>query len=248
MTNKQSSYLGSSALEAVEHTLRSNTSVEFQDGYIDTLGGAPRPGIRRDQAMFRSRILPPIYERAWRPAISRLFFGKGLTEAEERRIVLEMLAIAPGERVLDVGCGTGNYTRHLAEAAGSGLTVGIDASKAMVSAAAKRGGGSNLAYLRGDACDLPFPDGEFEVVCSVGVIHMIAEPMKALAEMVRVLAPGGRLALVVSCEEDAIPFMKKQVTTFGRDELTGALRDAGLSDIGQRVIHRGQFVVGKKRT
>jgi SAM-dependent methyltransferase len=226
--------------------LRPDTEFEHRHRYIDVLGENEREGVRRDQSVFRSRVLPLIYERMWRPMISRLFFGKGLKEAEERRIVLEMLGISPGERVLDSGCGTGNYARHLAKAAGDGLVVGIDASKPMVAAAARRGGGTNLAYFRGDACDLPFSDGRFDAVCSVGVIHMIGEPMKAVAEMVRVLAPGGRLVIVASCEQDAIPLAKGQMTTFGRDELTGVFRDEGLCDIEQRVVQRGQFVAGRK--
>lgn len=246
MTRTRSDFAGSAALEDLERVLQPGSDLRYQDRYIDALGENPRAGVHRDQAMFRRRILPPIYERLWRPLVSRMFFGKDLDEAEERRIVLEMLEISPGDVVLDVGCGTGNYTRHLAEAAGDGLVVGLDASKAMVSAAARRGGGANLAYVRGDACELPFRDGEFDVVCSVGVIHMLGEPMKALSEMVRVLAPGGRLAVVASCEEDAIPGARGQVTTFGRDELTGALRDEGLSEVRQRVVRRGQFVAGTK--
>lgn len=196
--------------------------------------------------MFRSKLLPPIYERMWRPIISRRFFGRDLPEDAERGITLEMLAISPGDSVLDVGCGTGNYTRHLAEAAGDGLVVGIDASQPMTARAAGLGGGANLAYVRGDACALPFGDGEFDRVCSVGVIHMIGEPMKALAEMVRVLAPGGRLVMVASHEEDAIPVSKAQIRTFGHDELTGAMRDEGLTEIEQRIVERAQFVGGRK--
>jgi SAM-dependent methyltransferase len=248
MTNEQSNFASSSALEKVERMLQPGVEFRYEDCYIDALGENPRAGVHRDQAMFRRRLLPLIYERAWRPMVSRLFFGKGLKEAEERRIVLEMLELSPGDAVLDVGCGTGNYTRHLAVAADAGLVVGLDASKAMISTAARRGGGANLAYLRGDACVLPFRDGEFDAVCSVGVIHMLGEPMKALTEMARVLAPGGRVAVVASCEEDAIPLAGGQMTTFGRDELTGALRSEGLSEVKQRVVRRGQFVAGTKQT
>ena len=242
----QRTFAGAAAVGELERLLVAGEEVRRGDGYLDVLGSNPREGIREEQAMFRSRLLPPIYERIWRPMISRMFFGRGLPEAEERRMVMEMLRVAPGEMVLDVGCGTGNYSRQLAEASGHGLVVGLDASKAMVASAANRGGGANLAYVRGDACALPFPDGTFDVVCSVGVIHMIGEPMKALAEMVRVLASGGRLLVVATCDEAPIPMAKGQIRTFGRDELTGALREAGFEAIDQRVVRRGQFVFGKK--
>lgn len=234
------------AVVEVERRLRPGTDFRYQHRYIDVLGENARAGIRRDQSVFRSRLLPPIYERLWRPMIARLFFGRELREAEERRITMEMLSISSGDSVLDVGCGTGNYTRHLSRAAGDGLTVGVDASQPMIAAAARRGGGENLAYLHGDACALPFADGVFDRVCSVGVIHMIGEPMKAVAEMVRVLAPGGRLVVVASYEEEAIRGSKGRFTTFSRDELTGALQDEGLSDIQQHVVQRGQFVAGHK--
>ncbi len=236
----------SSALQQAERTLRPGTEFQYQHRYIDVLGENPDEAVRRDQSVFRTRILPLIYERMWRPVIARLFFGGELKEAEERQIVLEMLGISPGDSVLDAGCGTGNYARHLTAAAGDGLVVGVDASETMIAMAVKRGDGTNLAYVRGDVCSLPFSDEKFDAVCSIGVIHMIREPMKAVAEMVRVLAPGGRLAIFASCEEDAIPFMKGQMTTFGRDELTGALRGEGLSEIEQRVVRRAQFVAGRK--
>jgi SAM-dependent methyltransferase len=242
----QRTFADSAAVGELERLLVAGEEVRRGDGYLDVLGSNPREGIREEQAVFRSRLLPPIYERIWRPLVSRMFFGRGLPEAEERGMVMEMLRLAPDETVLDVGCGTGNYSRQLAAASGRGLVAGLDASKAMLASAAKRGGGANLAYVRGDACALPFPDGTFDVVCSIGVIHMIGEPMKALAEMVQVLGSGGRLLVVASCDEAAIPMAKGQIRTFGRDELTTALQEAGFTAIEQRVVHRGQFVAGKK--
>jgi SAM-dependent methyltransferase len=246
VTSGGSHSTGSNALERTEQKLRPATDFQHQHGYIDVLGENPRSDLRRDQSVFRSRLLPLIYERFWRPFVSRLFFGKELEEDEERRIALQMLTISSGDSVLDVGCGTGNYARHLAHAAGEGLVVGMDASRPMIAAAARRGGGENLAYMRGDACALPFADGAFDVVCSVGVVHMLGEPMKALTEMVRVLAPGGRLVVVASYEEEAIKGTRGKLRTFGKDELTDALRGEGLTDIEQRVVLRGQFVRGRK--
>lgn len=237
-----------SAVVQVADLLRSDELVDAGGEYLDVLGNRDPIGPHRGQQVFRSRVLPKIYERFWRPVVLRLFVGRaGPRTAEEQRIAMEMLAVEPGDRVLDVGCGPGNYTRPLARAAGDGLTVGLDASEAMVAAAARRGGGENLAYLRGDACALPFDDGSFDVACSVGVIHMVTEPLLALAEMTRVLAPGGRLVVLASCGRRGEPRRERAgLTIFARDELTDALAEQGMIEVEQRVFGRGQLVSARK--
>jgi SAM-dependent methyltransferase len=222
--------------------------VNVDGDYLDVLGERDPIGPRRGQQVFRSKALPKVYERFWRPAVSRFFLGlSGPGATKERRIALEMLDVHEGDQVIDVGCGPGNYTRYLARAAGDGLTIGLDASEAMVAAAAGRGGGENIAYLRGDACELPFDDESFDIACTLGVIHMIDTPLVALDEMVRVLAPGGRLVVLASCARKGRPRRERGgVTIFARDELTGALRKHGLVEIEQRVIRRGQFVSARK--
>lgn len=178
----------------------------------------------------------------------------GPSTAEEHRIALEMLAIAPTDRVLDVACGPGNFTRDFAPAASEGLVVGVDASESMLATAARETTAPNVAYLRADACDLPFRDGSFDAVCCFAALYLIEEPMRALAEIVRVLAPGGRLALLSSCNRgplsagtaNAIVRRLSGVRIFERDELTRALNDDGLVEIEQRVSGLAQFVSASK--
>ena len=170
--------------------------------------------------------------------------------SDERRIALEMLALSSGERVLDVGCGPGNFTRAFAAAAGDGLVVGIDASKTMLARAVTEPTPSNVAYLRGDAEDLPFRDRSFDAVCCFATLYLVEQPMRALDEIARVLAPGGRVALLSSCSRGPLPAgltsavvrSVSGVRIFGRDELTRALRERGLTKVGQRVAGWGQFV------
>jgi SAM-dependent methyltransferase len=237
-----------SAVVQAAGLLRPDQAVNVDGEYLDVLGNHDPIGPHRGQQVFRSKVLPKVYERFWRPVVLRFFVGlSGPRAAEERRMAMAMLAVEPGDQVLDVGCGPGNYTRPLARAAGEGLTVGLDASEAMVAAAAERGGGENLAYLRGDACALPFDDESFDVTCSVGVIHMVAEPLLALAEMARVLAPGGRLVVLASCARPGKPRRERAgLTIFARDELTGALAGQGMVEVEQRVIGRGQIVSARK--
>jgi SAM-dependent methyltransferase len=228
--------------------LRAGEAVNVDGDYLDVLGERDAIGPNPGQQVFRRRAVPKIYERIWRPLVARFIFGvSGPRAVKERRIAMEMMAVREGDQVIDVGCGPGNYTRPLALASASGLTIGLDASEAMVAAAAERGGGENLAYIRGDACALPFGDESFDVACSVGVIHLIERPFAALDEMVRVLAPGGRLAVLATCaRKERQRWKQTGVTIFTRDELTGALRDHGLVEVQQRVFGRGQFVAARK--
>jgi ubiquinone/menaquinone biosynthesis C-methylase UbiE len=201
------------------------------------------------QRVFRSRMVPPIYERFWRPSAARSAFGRrGPNAEEEGHTTLAMLDISPGSRVLDVGCGPGNYTRQFAGAAGEGLTIGLGASAAMLAAAVKRSANPNVAYARGDGAELPFEANIFDAVGCVGVLHLISEPMRALDEMVRVLTPGGRLALVATCAlMQTRSWRRAGIHAFKRDELTGVLNERGLTEIEQRVMGRGQFVAAARR-
>lgn len=235
--------------EAIElFQLPNGSQLEYgNSGFIDVLGESDPISPHLIHQLVHSKILARIYERVWRPITGRIMCGRGMAGGEELRATLEMLSIETGDRVLDVGCGPGNYTRHLARHAGDGLVVGLDASKAMLDVAMKQGGSDNLAYVRGNACVLPFESGAFDAVCCIGVIHMIDDSMSVLDEMVRVLAPGGCLVVGASCGDvDERAELPGGVRVFGRDELTGALEARSLVDVGQRVSHRGQFVWGQR--
>jgi ubiquinone/menaquinone biosynthesis C-methylase UbiE len=115
-----------------------------------------------------------------------------------RRAVLEALRLEPGERVLDIGTGPGFLTLDMAELVGSvGEVVGIDSSDPMLALAGKRCAGKpQVRFEPGDASRLPLPDSHFDAAVSVQVYEYIPEVEIALAEMYRVLRPGGRGAIV----------------------------------------------------
>jgi ubiquinone/menaquinone biosynthesis C-methylase UbiE len=114
-----------------------------------------------------------------------------------RGLVRDALAAAPGERILDVGCGSGFYAAELVDVVGpDGSVVGIDNSPAMLSAAAARvEGHDNIAFHVGDAASLPVEDSGFDAALSVQVFEYVPDVPAALAEMHRVLREGGRLVL-----------------------------------------------------
>ena len=229
--------------------------LDVSHGYLDLLGRRDPTGTHLGQRLMVSRALPLIYQRFWRPLGGRLLMGlTGPGTGEEHRMALSMLSIAPGERVLDVACGPGNFTRDFARAASDGLVVGIDASAPMLDVAVRDTRDTNVAYLRGDACALPFRDGSFDAICCFAALYLIEEPMRALAEIVRVLAPGGRLALLSSCNRGPLPAATANaivrrlsgVRVFGRDDLTRALSDDGLVEIERQVSGLAQFVSAHK--
>jgi ubiquinone/menaquinone biosynthesis C-methylase UbiE len=219
--------------------------------YVDVLGDDdPTRGGLGPQAMISS-VVPRIYERLWRPLFAPLLMAG---RRDERAMALGMLELSPGDSVLDVGCGPGNFTRAFARAAFDGLVVGLDASRAMLDQAVREQNPPNVRYMRADAAALPFPDASFDAVCCFAALYFIARPLDAIDEMVRVLAPGGRLALLASVSRgplpagvsDAVIRTATGTRVFGRDALTGALAERGLTAIEQHVAGLAQFVSARR--
>jgi SAM-dependent methyltransferase len=100
--------------------------------------------------------------------------------------VLEWLAAQPAERILDLGCGDGQLTERIAATGAS--VLGIDASPQMVASARARG----IAAEEGSAESLPCPDAAFDAVFSNAVLHWVRDQDAMLAQIRRVLRPGGR--------------------------------------------------------
>lgn len=118
-----------------------------------------------------------------------------------RNHLIALAGMAPGNKVLDIGCGTG--TQAIAawrRIASDGSIVGVDISQEMLAAAQRkaRRAGADIAFYQADAARLPFEDGCFDIVTITTVLHMMPENRQRLClrEAQRVLRPGGRLLLV----------------------------------------------------
>ncbi|GAA3388176.1 class I SAM-dependent methyltransferase [Cryptosporangium minutisporangium] len=108
--------------------------------------------------------------------------------------ILEAAALAPGDDVLDVGCGNGQLTRLAGAAIAPGSTLGIDLSAPMLATARARTAASTVQYVRGDAQVYPFEPASRDVVLSRFGVMFFADPVAAFANIRRALRPGGRMA------------------------------------------------------
>lgn len=225
--------------------------------YLDLIeGDLDSTGPTQD--LMRSTFVPQIYERYWRPALGRVAKGvSGPGMAEEIRIARLLLGLSPGDRVLDIACGPGNFSRAFAAGVGeSGLVVGLDASRTMLERGAadlRRSGLRNLTLVRGDATALPFADDSFDGVCCFAALHLFADPFAGLDEMTRVLAPGGRIALMTSVQRQLGPRGPLKPLTerisgmrvFEQQEVVEALDERRFGDLHQRLSGLVQFVGGR---
>jgi ubiquinone/menaquinone biosynthesis C-methylase UbiE len=186
---------------------------------------------------------PAAYERYLVPAL--------FAPCAER--LLDLVAVEPGDRVLDVACGTGIVARLAAARAGAGGAVaGADVNEGMLEVAAAVAADlpTAIQWHRADAAALPLPGGAFDVVCCQQGLQYCTDQPLAVREAWRVLAPGGRVALAVWRPIDHNPVfaalakaVRRHVGTQSaalmyapfagpsRDELRRLLADAGFDKV-----------------
>jgi ubiquinone/menaquinone biosynthesis C-methylase UbiE len=156
--------------------------------------------------------------------------------------------VQAGSQILDCGCGPGSITVGLAEWAPDGQTVGIDLGAEQLDGAralARDLGLENVTFRQGDIFDLPFEDASFDVVFSQTVLYHIPNTEKALAEIKRVLRPGGLVALRDAITASLIvwpeePLVREAYGMFSR----GAQHSGGNPDVGRQLgtlLHAAGF-------
>jgi len=164
-----------------------------------------------------------------------------------RRLVYEALDAQPGDRVLDAGCGPGFYTRELLDQVGpGGALVGVDQSPQMLAVAARRCEDQpNVTFAEGEVTALPVESESFDRALCVQVLEYVQDFGAALAELHRVLRPGGRAVIwdvdwaTVSWHSADPERMSRVLETWDEHlahpalprALSAALRGAGFEDV-----------------
>jgi SAM-dependent methyltransferase len=143
----------------------------------------------------------------------------------EKELVLELAAPKPGDKVLDVGVGTGIFALELMKH-GADIT-GIDVSERMLEIARSKGV-QNVAI--GDAVSLDFPEESFDLVLSITALEFIKEPDKAISEMVRVCKKGGRV-VVGTLGSGSLWALKR--SRAARKDAASVFRDARFYSFGE---------------
>ncbi len=163
--------------------------------------------------------------------------------------VADAARLAPGQRVLDVACGTGILAREArTRTAPSGYVAGVDPDAGMLAVAAELA--RDIDWRQGTAEALPFPDGTFDAVVSQFGLMFFADRLGALQEMLRILRPGGRLAIAVWDGLEHTPAYAAEVDLLQRwagtvaadavrapfvlgdhERLAGLMNDAGVAEV-----------------
>ena len=174
-----------------------SASFPVKDGVIDLLSASSR---RRSltQALMEWEPFIAIYESQWFRKGPGFTLVSGISFDKEYKMVTQTAQLEGDEILLDLGCGSGIYSRSLAQKLNRGTMVGLDLSVPMLNYASSRArseGLENLLLIHGNALDLPFPDNEFDAVICCATIHHFSIPdlLRAIMEVRRVLKPGGRL-------------------------------------------------------
>ena len=223
---------------------------DASNGYLDLLGAGPvaDDAVQKNTGPIQALWASPIGSMIW-----------DHTQAVARRLLTawqeptEWLQIPEGGIALDVGCGPGNVTASLARAAGpGGLALGVDISGPMLARAVRTQAGPQVGFLRADAQRLPLRDQTIDAVVSIAVVMLVPDPAAALAEMARVLRPGGRLAVMVPTGGRAARYLQKLLPmtgahVFGEDELGDILEDHGFTCLRTKNAGTFQWARGIRR-
>lgn len=244
MTDQSSAVLPPALKRALELFADPPPHPDVSKGYLDVLDAhdptehTPPKNTGFIQAVWASGVGSMFYDYA--QAFARRYVGAW-------QLPIDWLDIPDGGVALDIGSGPGNVTAALARAAGpDGLALGIDISEPMLARAVSAQAGPNIGFLRADAQRLPFREATADAVTSLAVLQLIPEPSAAVAEMFRVLRPGGRIAIMVPTVGKAPRPLRLLLSGgahfFGEDDLGDLFEQRGFTGVRTKSIANIQWV------
>jgi ubiquinone/menaquinone biosynthesis C-methylase UbiE len=191
-------HLMKEAIRRAEYQMRARLAAhvaERQGSRMTRQDGSPPPAAA---APSKQGYLPYAAPAAAKSDVLRQIVEVGGTEIlRYKALSLDLLELRPGARVLDVGCGVGVDLPALAERVGrQGCVVGLDHDADVLGTARKALNGQQVLLVRSPAEAMPFRDGSFDRVRADRVLQHVKQPGRVLAEMLRVLRPGGVMTLV----------------------------------------------------
>ena len=205
-------------------------------GFIDFLPDIQPEGEGLGQRAMHSRVLARVYERLWRPFFVAAASGGRPDYRAEFEMVLSTLAPAFGGPIVDLSCGPGFAGRRLAAAGQFERVWGLDWSLPMLARAAADNRGA-MRLLRGDVGHLPFKSGSLAGAHAGAAFHVWPDPQAAVAEVARVLRPGGAFVASTFAHTEGLRRrvelaikMAAQIHVFEVSELRGMLAAHGLHD------------------
>jgi arsenite methyltransferase len=215
-------------------------------GYLDLIGAsteAPRPGL---------------IQSLWSSGPGSAFWD--LTQRASRRTMavwrtpVDWLELPEDGVLLDIGCGTGAVTAELGDEMGSlGLALGVDISAPMLARAVRTHSAPHTGFLRADARDLPFRSGIAHGVISMAALQLMPDPALVVGEMIRMLRPGGRLAVMVPTVADGLMRQLFGLLPasggahfFTEEEIADAFEAGGLVGVRCRQSGPMQWVRGRR--
>jgi len=238
-----------------QHAVRAHGS-GAANSFIDCLGrdeAAPTDTRSLGQTILESGPAARVYA-ALRGSAGRATLA-GMSPDSERSLISGSLRLAERSNVLDVGCGPGNFTSYVAtKLPADGLAVGVDISTSMLDRAVRFADTGTTVYIRADAHELPFPSASFDGVMCYAAMYMMRDPYCALDELIRVLTPGGRLAVMTTCTAKTRTWRFVQwlltaplgIRMFTRREVERHLRERHLYDVTIKVNGMSQFISATK--
>jgi SAM-dependent methyltransferase len=168
------------------------------DNIINLAGAVATPKFDSVQWAMEFRPLVAVYDRIWRPYFTYILCDF----AWELEMSQQLMAVLPGMDVLDLGCGTGNFTRFFSDSAKPGTVIGVDLSLPMLKKGMRKLSmqrNTNITLMRGDVMKWPFATETFDRIHCAGSLHLFQDVQNVFRSIYRSLKKGGYFVASTYC-------------------------------------------------